>query len=129
MILIVCSRQYTLQMSKVSSNTKDNLLIDTSCKIRRQVISFKHTMAQNAPSHSNKLECEHREGRLNQSKANTRSCSSVSDTRGLSFKRLRWPYPCNFSYISWFSYLYSLYAALHDRCLIAYVSQLRVVSK
>ena len=56
-------------------------LIVTSCKIKSQVIIL-HTKAQNAPYLSNREECVHSEGRLDQgrkpSRTNTTSCSSVS---------------------------------------------------
>ena len=49
-------------MSKVSSDFQDYLWIATSCKIRKQVISFLHTMTH-IPSHYNREVCVHCERR------------------------------------------------------------------
>ena len=46
MILIICNNPYTIQMSKVSPDTRDNLLTVTPCKFRKQFTSFLHTIAQ-----------------------------------------------------------------------------------
>lgn len=59
---------------------------------------------------------------------NTRSCSSVSDTWGFSFKLISCPYPCDFSYISVCSFP-SPICCSPCRCLEAWVSQQPVVSK
>lgn len=105
MILIVCNNSYTVQMSKVSSDAQDNCLTVISCKTRKQVTSFQHTMAQNTNWHSKREEWDimredWTKARLKPSRATIKSSSSsVSDTWGFSFKEFRWPYPCNFSYI------------------------------
>jgi hypothetical protein len=38
-------------------DTQGNISIATSCKIRKQVISFQHALAQNTLCHSNREEC------------------------------------------------------------------------
>lgn len=117
MIILIGKSCYTFQMPKVSSDTQENLLIITSCKIRKQAISFQHTMARNTLSHSKRQGCVLSEGTLDQSKkplrTYTKSCNSISDTWDLSFKRLKWLYPCNLLYISRFRFLYPLYAAFY----------------
>lgn len=85
-------------MSKVSSNTQGNILSVRSCKIRKQVTSFQHTMAQNIHLHSKREEREHSEGRLGQDKTEaqqdrTLNPTAVSDAWGFSFQGFREPYP------------------------------------
>ena len=46
-----------VQMSKVPSDTQGNILKVKSFKIRKQVISFQHTLVQNTPSSSSRQEC------------------------------------------------------------------------
>ena len=60
-IPIFCNTLYPVQMSKVSFDTQDSLLTDTSCKITKQFISFQHTVAQNTYSHPSRMEWVHRE--------------------------------------------------------------------
>ena len=92
-----------------------SLQIVISCNFRKQVTSFQHTW-QRIPFIYQKTEMETvRDNwikhRLKHSRTNIKSCSSVSDAWGFRLKGLRWPYPCNFSYISLFVYFYSLYVA------------------
>ena len=46
-----------VQMSKVSSDTQYDILKVKSFKIRKQVLSFQHTMVQNTLSSSSRQEC------------------------------------------------------------------------
>ena len=116
-IIIISRSTYAVQMSKVSSDTQRKMLKATSCKIRKQIISFHHTMAQNSPSHCNRLDWAYIEGSLDRGKkytrTNTKSRRCVLNTLDFTFKRIRWPSSCNFTYISQFVYFLSLYASLH----------------
>jgi hypothetical protein len=58
-IPIFCNNLYPVQMSKVSSDTQG--FPDTSYKLRKQLISFQHTAAQNTYCHPNRKEWVHKE--------------------------------------------------------------------
>lgn len=136
MIFIFCSSPYTVEMSKVSSNTQGNLLSVRSCKIRKQVTSFQYTMAQNIHLHSKREEREHSEGRLVQDKTEaqqdrTSNPTALSQMHGASVsKGLGSPIPeTSHTFLSLGTSIPYIQPPLRGRYLIALVFQHFVVSK
>lgn len=96
--------------------TLKKILTVTSCKIKKQITSFQHIIAQNTihflkERNGNRVREERTKASLKH-RGKPSNLIALSQTHKASVsKDLDGPYPCNVSFISLFGYFNSLYAA------------------
>ena len=105
------SLQWSIHCSNVQSLFRQRYLVISENKLHLSNIQWHRIPFMYQKTEMETVRDDWTKQRLKHSRTNIKSCSSVSDAWGFRLKGLRWPYPCNFSYISLFGYFYPLYVA------------------